>query len=305
MLRLIGFAAATILAAVVDGTSVAIVEYGNEGTARRTTQTSSLTSAPAVGSFWSSMHQGVKREGKPRRFSKQHPGMTIVPDMFNKPDGGFVIGISGEGIDLEVMPTVAALLNEDNDALGHFYVQGDHTEKLMDKADAGKKVKPASFKNKALPKMNDAVDKDEPNHLEAVYVDVSTKDEAADVDSQIAEVLASLAKLTKESGGTVIVHIVVDEPVMKKDISESVEREDENEGSRRRLEQDGGEDGDEDDSDSSNQQKTIFQIQYFNVVLWTAVGLVSILFFSITLFMGMPLMPDTLLFGESAKMMGE
>lgn len=303
MLRMIGFAVATVLATVVDGTSVAVIEYGNGGTARRTTTTSPLTTASGVGSFWSSIHQGVKREGKPRRFSKQHPGMTVVPDMFNKPDGGFAIGISGNGVDLEAMPTVAALLNEDSGALGHFYVRGDHTEKLMDKADAGFKVKPSQFKNKALPKMNYAVDKDEPNHLEAVYVDVSSKDEAADVDSQIAEVLSSLAKLTKESGGTVMVHIVIDDPVKPNDDSESIE-EDKNQGARRRLDENKNQDGDNDE-DSANKPKTIFQIQYFNVVLWTAIGLVVVLFTSLSLFMGMPLMPDTLLFGESAKMMGE
>jgi hypothetical protein len=48
--------------------------------------------------------------------------------------------------------------------------------------------------------------------------------------------------------------------------------------------------------------KTMFQIQYFNVVLWTAVGLTIVLFFSVYLMMNMPLMADTLLFGESSKM---
>merc|ERR1711915_809561 len=46
--------------------------------------------------------------------------------------------------------------------------------------------------------------------------------------------------------------------------------------------------------------KTMFQIQYFNVVLWTSLGLVATLFFSIYLMIYMPLMADTLLFGESA-----
>jgi hypothetical protein len=46
----------------------------------------------------------------------------------------------------------------------------------------------------------------------------------------------------------------------------------------------------------------MFQIQYFNVVLWTAVGLTIVLFFSVYLMMNMPLMADTLLFGESSKM---
>ena len=49
----------------------------------------------------------------------------------------------------------------------------------------------------------------------------------------------------------------------------------------------------------------MFQIQYFNIVLWTAIGLAAILFFSIFLMMYMPLMPDTLLFGESAKLVAE
>ena len=51
--------------------------------------------------------------------------------------------------------------------------------------------------------------------------------------------------------------------------------------------------------------KTMFQIQYFNVVLWTAIGLTVALFFVVYLMITMPLMADTLLFGESAKMVGE
>merc|ERR1712150_107932 len=46
--------------------------------------------------------------------------------------------------------------------------------------------------------------------------------------------------------------------------------------------------------------KSMFQIQYFNVVLWTSIALTIVLFYSISLMVGMPLMPDTLLFGESA-----
>jgi hypothetical protein len=50
--------------------------------------------------------------------------------------------------------------------------------------------------------------------------------------------------------------------------------------------------------------KTMFQIQYFNVVLWTALGLVASLLFVVYLMVYMPLEPDTLLFGESAKLVG-
>jgi hypothetical protein len=47
--------------------------------------------------------------------------------------------------------------------------------------------------------------------------------------------------------------------------------------------------------------KTMFQIQYFNIVLWTSVTLVVTVFFVIYLVVNMPLEADTLLFGESAK----
>jgi hypothetical protein len=45
----------------------------------------------------------------------------------------------------------------------------------------------------------------------------------------------------------------------------------------------------------------MFQIQYFNVVLWTSLGLAAILFFAIYMMVYMQLMADTLLFGESAR----
>ena len=45
----------------------------------------------------------------------------------------------------------------------------------------------------------------------------------------------------------------------------------------------------------------MFQIQYFNMVLWTSVGLTVVLFYTIYQMMDMPLEADTLLFGESAK----
>jgi hypothetical protein len=51
--------------------------------------------------------------------------------------------------------------------------------------------------------------------------------------------------------------------------------------------------------------KTMFQIQYFNVVLWTSIALVVITFATVSMMINMPLEADTLLFGESAKMVGE
>ena len=309
MIRIACIAAAALMATMAEGTSVAVLEFGRGGVARRTTTESPLTSAGAVGSFWSSMHTGVKTGGKPRRFSKQHPGMTVVPDMFQKPSGGFAIGMTGSGVDLSVMPTLSKLLDqEEGKALGHFFMNGDVTEKLMDKASAGDKISSSTFKNTAIPKMNVALEKESPNTLEAVHVDIEDKDQAADLDAQLSEILSVLAKRADESGATVIVHIVVDEKDGESKLApEPVSTEEENESTEssepvtRRLQED--EEGD--DEQTEVKTKTIFQIQYFQLVLWTAVGLVVILFSSILIFMGMPLMPDTLLFGESAKMMGE
>lgn len=304
MIRIACIAAAALMATVVEGTSVAVLEFGKGGVARRTTTESPLTSAGAVGSFWSSMHTGVKTGGKPRRFSKQHPGMTVVPDVFQKPSGGFAIGMTGSGVDLSVMPTLSKLLDqEEGKALGHFFMNGDVTEKLMDKASAGDKISSSTFKNTAIPKMNVALEKESPNTLEAVHVEIEDKDQAADLDAQLSEILSVLAKRADESGATIIVHIVVDEKEGESKFEpEPNSTEEENTSTEssepvsRRLEE---------DDETEVKTKTIFQIQYFQLVLWTAVGLVVILFSSILIFMGMPLMPDTLLFGESAKMMGE
>jgi hypothetical protein len=46
----------------------------------------------------------------------------------------------------------------------------------------------------------------------------------------------------------------------------------------------------------------MYEIQTFNVIAWTAVGLVVIVFTVMGAFINMPLMPDTLLFGHSAKL---
>jgi hypothetical protein len=99
---------------------------------------------------------------------------------------------------------------------------------------------------------------------------------------------------------------------------EEEDQEDENQ------DEEEGEEGDEDGNNNANGNngyygygyynaygewvtpyKTMFQIQYFNVVLWTSVALVLVLFFTVYLMINMPLMADTLLFGESAKMAGD
>lgn len=86
---------------------------------------------------------------------------------------------------------------------------------------------------------------------------------------------------------------------------------------------DGDEEGNNDNNNGQNQNgyygygyydaygnwvtpyKTMFQIQYFQIVLWTSVSLVVLLFYVIYKMIDMPLLPDTLLFGESAKAVGD
>ena len=80
-------------------TRVAVLELGKGGTVRRTTSNDVETSVEGVASFWNALHQ---QQGRRRKL--QHAGMTVVPDLFNKPDAGIVIGISGNGVDLETMP---------------------------------------------------------------------------------------------------------------------------------------------------------------------------------------------------------
>ena len=130
------------------------------------------------------------------------------------------------------------------------------------------------------------------------------------------------------SSETVIVHLVVEEEdgsarrrVLTSELEGKTSSATKEEPIQRRLAEDEGEgegegDGDGDENNNSGYYgygyynaygewvtpyKTMFQIQYFNVVLWTSLGLVATLFFSIYLMIYMPLMADTLLFGESAR----
>jgi len=113
--------------------------------------------------------------------------------------------------------------------------------------------------------------------------------------------ITDMKKKCQKNGDKVVLHLMIE------DVSEDI-IDDEYSG-HRRLQED---DGDENNGyygykyynaygELITTNKTMFQIQYFNVVLWTSLGLVLILTYSFALMLGMPLMPDTLLFGESAK----
>eukprot|EP00566_Odontella_aurita_P019984 CAMPEP_0113566436 /NCGR_PEP_ID=MMETSP0015_2-20120614/22722_1 /TAXON_ID=2838 /ORGANISM="Odontella" /LENGTH=299 /DNA_ID=CAMNT_0000468725 /DNA_START=85 /DNA_END=984 /DNA_ORIENTATION=+ /assembly_acc=CAM_ASM_000160 len=290
-------AAVAALATCVDAaTTVAVIEIGSGGVARRTTTSSSKTSIQAVSSFWNSMHDVDNGEKKRRAKSLQYPGMTVVPDLFKRADGGVAIGITGSGVDLTAMPSVSSLLGENS--VGSFRLSGSQGSALMEKAGRVNDIVDSSVLGSSIEKKAKAAASG--NKLGSVSVSVDNKESAIAVDKDVSKTLSSLQQYASETGSTVVVHLVVEE---------------EDDFPRRRLEDQEDEDQDEEEGDDdgngdndgnqNSNEKTIFQIQYFNVVLWTSVALVVLLMFTIGLTIAMPLEPDTLLFGESAKMVGE
>merc|ERR550539_986155 len=112
MFRLTLLSAAAI-AIGVDATSVSVIEYGSGGTVHRTTATAPQTNASGVLSFMKSVHEVGNRKSRRTR-DTQYPGMNIVPNLFKRPNGGLLIEISGDSIDLAAMPTLAGLLDNDS-----------------------------------------------------------------------------------------------------------------------------------------------------------------------------------------------
>lgn len=297
----IGIVAA--IAAVANATTVSVLEFGKGGVVHSTEPASPNTSAQGVMSFWRSLHE-AGNDGKPRKsLTTQRPGMSLVPDLFNRAEGGIVVGLMGDSIDLESMPTVAGIMKE-NASVGQFNVHGKHGRQLL-KSVTGNSVLAPEFES-AMESLTSAVVSEKGNKLEAVSVNVDCKKNAADVDAALSRMLKSIAKQADAAGSTIVVHLVFDNESKdsRRRLSDEVERN---------LDQNG------DDANANTYQipgiyvdgvfvtryKSIHQIQYFNVVLWTAVGLLTILFAANMMTMNMPLMPDTLLFGESAKMVAE
>jgi hypothetical protein len=290
--------AALALALADAATKVAVIELGPSGSVRRTTSSSSETSADGVASFLSSLH------GANGRRKLQHAGMTVVPDLFRKPDSGVVVSLLG--VDLEAMPQVDSIMSNEGKqgVVGHMECPGSQSKAILKSIDVVE-VDVSSLKPKVEEKAIES-------GISGVSMSVTTET-ASDVDAQVSSLIEDLQKSCLKSGKTVVLHLVVQEEqeaarrrLMSRRLDENG---DENDGEQ-------NQNGDNGDNQYSGYYgygyynaygewvtpyKTMFQIQYFNVVLWTAVGLVVILLFSITLMVNMPLMADTLLFGESAK----
>ncbi|KAG7356329.1 hypothetical protein IV203_001015 [Nitzschia inconspicua] len=310
-------AALALTVSIVDAaTRVAVIELGATGTVRRTTTSSNLeTSVDGVASFWSALH------GYGRKL--QHAGMPVVPDLFSRPDSGVVVGLTGVDLD-DNMPTLSHLLNEEDRAegvVGHMTVPGKQCQNMMNNV---KKI--TSVDSTSTISSTFQTQAQNSGGVSGLKVDV-TSSNAAEVDAQIA---ALLKDISLEDGKTVVLHLVVEEEdgaERRRTLARRLEEaQGENQqGGQQQAENAEGEnnaDGQNNAQGNNNNNnggfygygyfngygeyvtpyKTMFQIQYFNVVLWTAVGLVAVLFFSIYLMVYMPLMADTLLFGETARM---
>jgi hypothetical protein len=296
-------------------TRIAVIELGSGGTVRRTNTASRLeeTSVEGVASFWSALH------GYGRKL--QHAGMPIVPDLFSRPDSGFVVGLTGSGVDLDHMPTLNGLLTslqgpqeqENNRVVGHMQVPGSQCKKMLNNVQNTEDYSSDGSLRDAFENQAQVAG------ISGMHFDV-TSSNAADVDSQIASLFNDYS-----SSKTVVVHLVVEEEdgaARRRNLARRLEGKEERlteNTPQRRLEEEVDEDADADADAQANNNgyygygyynaygewvtpyKTMFQIQYFNVVLWTSLGLTTVLFFSIYLMIYMPLMADTLLFGESAR----
>jgi len=228
--------------------------------------------------------------------------------MFNKADSGIVIALMGEGIDLSSMNTVSTLLDVDASvATGHLHMTGDEAATLMRKTKINEDVDQfeSALKNSADKLLSE---KGKKFQTVAVKLTGENSSSSANVDNQISQTIESLRREADATNSKIVVHVVV-------------QSQEEHNYKGRYLEDRNKEDEDGDEAQGGSlyygygyylengeyytPYKTIFQIQYFNCVVWAAVGLIILLSYTISITLNMPLMPDTLLFGESAKMFAD
>lgn len=192
MMKLL-LAAALCLASADAATRVAVIELGKSGTVRRTTSKSKTTSADGVASFWGALH-GHRQ--------LQHAGMTVVPDLFSKPESGVVIGMTG--VDLDNMPSLHSLLSkEENGVVGHLEVRGQACDKMMkqvkDVQDVDASALPAALETQVAS-----------TGISGMKMQV-TSENASDIDVQLAALILKMDEEAKNADTSVVLHLVVEE----------------------------------------------------------------------------------------------
>ncbi len=298
-------------------TTVTILEFGKGGTIHTSANTIqnaaasiTYTTPAAMTSFWKAMHP--TKDGK--YSSHGYAGMSVVPDLFTKADLGVIVGLGGNvagHLSEKNMPTAMSLLN--NGGVGQVKISGhvantlvqgmSNTKKsaaaavvVTDKDDFGRRLSTSTTANEAG------------SSLDAMSLQISNDIDAKEADDQLRQLIQRLKDEADASDKTVVVHLVVETIVPDSVVAAS--------SSRRRLQdedeegdQNNNQEGDENNNNGENgystyayNYRTMYEIQTYNVITWTAVGLVVVVFMVMGSFIGMPLYPDTLLFGFSSKL---
>jgi len=319
-------------AAATKQTTVTILEFGKGGTIHTATSNNnnaaSITTTPAaMTSFWKAMHPS--KNGK--YSSHGYAGMAVVPDLFTKADLGVIVGLGGNVAGhLDSMPTAMALLSGNTDSedgvVGQVKISGHVSNTLVKGISSSPKAKSAAVvtdKDDFGRRLSSSTTANEAGSLEAVSLQVMDDVDANEADDQLRQLIQRLKDEADASGKTVVLHLVVETNVPESVVSASRRRlnEDEEDGGSQDQNQEGEENNNENNNNdengnNQNQQqdgengyttqyaynyKTMYEIQTFNIITWTAVGLVVIVFMVMGAFIGMPLYPDTLLFGFSTK----
>lgn len=270
----LGIALTTAVAASAE-TTIAVLEFGPGGSVQRTSSADASTPA-GVASFFNAMHTD--------KAHRQHAGMNLVPDLFNKADAGIVVGLTGPGVS-SMSKAMDLLVEGATDVVGRITTTGTSTDVL------NRMKNTQSISNEFDRHLTSAAEKTSEKDMQVVSLSVNDES-ASHADEQLHRMLATLKAQAKQNSKTYVVHLVIDSP-----------------SSRRRLEDAQQQDAAQDDAVNQDAngssyyygQKTMYEIQNFNVIAWTTVGLVVLVMYVMSHFIAMPLMPDTLLHGEAAK----
>ena len=254
--------------------------------------------------------------------SHGYAGMSVVPDLFTKADLGVIVALGGNVAEkLESMPTTMALVGataaEEKSVVGQVKISGHVSNALVKgvvNTSNGKADAVVTDKNDFGRRLSSSSTADETGSLDAVSLQVMDGEDAKEADEQLRRLIQRLKDESEASDKTVVVHLVVETNVPESEVMSASSRrrlQDEDEEEENNEQQE-GENNDENNNNQNQEDggnsytyaynyKTMYEIQTFNVISWTAVGLVTVVFMVMGAFIGMPLYPDTLLFGFSSK----
>jgi hypothetical protein len=287
-------AATTAVDAAVS-TKVSVLEFGSKkNVVRRAlstggSSTAEGTTVEGVVSFVNALHD---------RTQVQVPGMALLPDLFRRPDASVVIGIVSSPSSVHDLPVLSNL------EVGHLLIDGNRVTNVLGnvKSHTTTTIDDVASLSKV------AADQAKAGGIAGILI--QSGHDGKNLNAHLESMFAALSRQAVEAGTAVVVHVVVqssEEISPHRRLSEQQQRSLEDQNAEDDKEYSGyyGYGYYNDLGEWITPYKTMFQIQYFNVVTWTAVGLAFVLIYTIFLMAGMPLEPDTLLFGESAKLIGD